>query len=331
MSELDNVKQQVDKARNDIADSLMAVQQAESEVNDRSQRLAALGIDGTAQALRAAGDKLSSASAHLQTAHSTSDAVVQALNRLSDTMPLSQLLEAITSASTKLEETGKGVKSAFGEAGEALNLAQQTEVEPAMAAANNAVTAISQAQQTADTAKTTIEDYQGKLEDAAQAGLSGTGPSSASSTSTEVLHGAQQRRAGNMEGPVIFSAPEGMSPMETGQAKEYIDAANTANREGQLSPTGRVSLDHELKRDKLAAAAKERKRAKAASEPYGEDVAAHLPDTTWVGQPDPPGGWGRHTKRLNSTLGSQSAQYPVGYRPTKFQLDGTWTEADASR
>lgn len=146
-------------------------------------------------------------------------------------------------------------------------------------------------------------------------------------TTHGILHGTKQRREGATEGPVVFSAPDrGATRTEAGQAKEYIDAGNAANREGMLSPTGRVTLDLKAKKAKTKAASRERKRAQNAQEPYGSDVAAHLPDTTWVGQPEPPGGWGRHTNRLNASIGSQSAQYPVGYRPTLFQMDDTWPE-----
>lgn len=142
-----------------------------------------------------------------------------------------------------------------------------------------------------------------------------------------ILHGTKQRREGAVEGPVVYSAPDGgATRTEAGQAKEYIDAGNMANRNGMLSPTGRVTLDLKAKRAKAKAASRERKRAQSAQDPYGSDVAAHLPDSTWVGGPEPPGGWGRHTNRLNASIGSQSAQYPVGYRPTVFQMDDTWPE-----
>jgi hypothetical protein len=132
-------------------------------------------------------------------------------------------------------------------------------------------------------------------------------------------HGTAMRRFGVKQGPVEFRLPKDLTQAERRQAQEYIDAANSARRNGDLSPTGRVKVDGDLKRDKERAAERERQRAEDAGTPYGSDVAAHLPDTTWVGQPDPPG-WGSHTSRVNSILGSQSGRYPEGYRPTVFGI-----------
>lgn len=128
------------------------------------------------------------------------------------------------------------------------------------------------------------------------------------------------RRFGVKQGPVEFRLPKDATPAEIRQAQEYVDAANRALREGKLSPTGRVKVDIALKREKLRAAERERERAEAAGQPYGSDVAAHLPDSTWLGVPDPPA-WGRHTRRINSVFGSQSGKYPEGYRPTVFRIE----------
>jgi len=136
-----------------------------------------------------------------------------------------------------------------------------------------------------------------------------------------VGHGTQQRRAGTTSGPVKFRLPKDATPEERAQLQEYVDAANKARREGNLSPTGRVKVDGELKDQKERLAAAERRRAEQAGEPYGDDVAAHLPDTTWTGNADPPEGWGRHTDRINSSIGSQSGRYPEGYRPTGFEIE----------
>lgn len=147
-------------------------------------------------------------------------------------------------------------------------------------------------------------------------------------------HGAQQKRAGVTKGPVQFSAPrklEGkLTPEHRRQVQEYVDAANRALADGKLAK-GRVrpSKDPALKNAKEAAAARERARAEAAGNPYGDLVAAHLPDTTWSGTADPPGGWGRHDAAINASLGSQSDKYPEGYRPERFELDATWTKVDA--
>lgn len=147
-------------------------------------------------------------------------------------------------------------------------------------------------------------------------------------------HGTRQKRAGATAGPVKFSVPRKLEGKITGehrrQVQEYIDAANQALKDGKLSGTGRVrpSRDPRLKNEKDAAAARERARAERAGAPYGDKVAAHLPDTTWSGTADPPGGWGRHDAAINASLGSQSDKYPEGYKPSGFELDSTWDTVD---
>lgn len=128
-------------------------------------------------------------------------------------------------------------------------------------------------------------------------------------------------RQGIRTGPVRFRLPKDATPAEILQAVEYRDHANIALGQGRLSKSGRVSVVGALKDAKNKAARDERRRAAAAGTPYGADVAAHLPDTTWVGVADPPG-WGRHTARINLVLGSQSGKYPKGYQPTMFEIEG---------
>jgi hypothetical protein len=146
-------------------------------------------------------------------------------------------------------------------------------------------------------------------------------------------HGAQQKRAGIMKGPVRFSIPRSLAGSVTEehrrQAQEYVDAGNQVIADGTYPKQGRVrpSKDPVLKAAKLRAAEMERVRAEKAGEPYGDKVAAHLPDTTWTGTADPPGGWGRHDTVINNSLGSQSDKYPEGYVAERFELDTTWDES----
>jgi toxin YxiD len=63
----------------------------------------------------------------------------------------------------------------------------------------------------------------------------------------------------------------------------------------------------------------EGRRAAAAGEPYAGDVG-HVPDTTWVGKPDPPS-WQDLTEKANKSLGAQARNYPVGYKPTRFLFE----------
>ncbi|WP_412543422.1 hypothetical protein R8Z50_13370 [Longispora sp. K20-0274] len=128
-------------------------------------------------------------------------------------------------------------------------------------------------------------------------------------------------RQGAPRGPVRFRIPDGYSTEEVGHAQEYVEAAERARADRTLSTAGRQTVKGELKAAKDRAARAERIRAEAAGEPYGPLVAAHLPDTTWTGTSDPPEGWGRHTHRVNSLLGSLSAKYPLGYIPENFALE----------
>ena len=174
-----------------------------------------------------------------------------------------------------------------------------------------------------------LEALRGAGGTTASAGTSAAGSAKSVPKPTK-SHGTQQKRAGATKGPVVFSAPRKLDGKLTSehrrQVQEYIDSANKALKDGKLSGSGRVrpSKDPTLKNAKDAAAARERARAEAAGEPYGDLVAAHLPDTTWTGTAAPPGGWGRHDNSINASIGSQSDKYPEGYRPSGFQLDDTW-------
>lgn len=158
-------------------------------------------------------------------------------------------------------------------------------------------------------------------------------------------HGARERRERKAEedtrpneGPVWFNPPKKMdeiSPEQLRQAEEYVSAANDAYYNGDLSPTGRVSVSKnpDLNYDKEQAAADERDNPADGQGPYDDKVAAHLPDTTWTGDADPPGGWGRHDDSINSTFGSQSGLYPEGWKPKPgptgvqpFNLHPEWYE-----
>ncbi len=100
----------------------------------------------------------------------------------------------------------------------------------------------------------------------------------------------------------------------------YVDGANEAQLAQALSPTGRVSTAGALRDAADTAAAAERVRAAAAGTPYGQMNAGHVPDTTWTGTPQPHS-WLPLSPRVNSSLGSQAARYPIGYKPTGFYLD----------
>lgn len=117
---------------------------------------------------------------------------------------------------------------------------------------------------------------------------------------------------------MTFRPPPGATAAEVAQMRAYVDGSNHALQAGQLSPTGRVSTSGALRADASRAAAVERARAAAAGVPY-TGHAGHVPDTTWTGRATPPA-WMDLTPRVNTSLGGQSAHYPVGYRPTRFEL-----------
>lgn len=128
--------------------------------------------------------------------------------------------------------------------------------------------------------------------------------------------------AAGASGPVRFRPPPGATAEEIAQVRAYVDGCNAALCAGQLSPTGRVSTQGALRADASRAAAAERARAASAGTPYSGH-AGHVPDTTWTGSAEPPA-WMDLTPRVNTSLGGQSAHYPVGYRPTVFEfIDGS--------
>ena len=124
---------------------------------------------------------------------------------------------------------------------------------------------------------------------------------------------------GTMSGPVVFTIPANADPDEFGEMQKYCDSCNSALKGGKLSKTGRVSTAGPMRDAADSAAEKERRRAIAAGTPYGGKVAGHGPDTTWTGQPEPPC-WLPISRRLNSSLGRQAQDYPIGYKPTDFSF-----------
>ncbi len=121
-----------------------------------------------------------------------------------------------------------------------------------------------------------------------------------------------------MTGPVRLKPPPGATPDELAQVRRYCDGCNQALAQGELSPTGRVSTKGPLREKASRAADRERARAETAGQPY-QGHAGHVPDTTWTGNPVPPG-WADLSPRVNTSLGGQTGRYPVGYKPTIFEV-----------
>ena len=125
------------------------------------------------------------------------------------------------------------------------------------------------------------------------------------------------------DGPVVFKVSAKATPAEAAQYERYVNSANDAALGGHLNPGGRVSTGDgkpgSLRYDSNKAARQERNRAATAGTPY-KDQAGHVPDTTWINRPNPPD-WHDQTSLVNQSLGGQNPQWPVGHRPTKFDLD----------
>lgn len=127
--------------------------------------------------------------------------------------------------------------------------------------------------------------------------------------------------AESMSGTVVFKRPvAGASDDQVQQIRDYCAVCTLSVLEGYMSPTGRVSTKGDVQRQAGRAAAAERRRAEAAGVPYGDKVAGHGPDTTWTNRPDPPY-WLYLDDSINSSLGRQALDYPVGFKPTRFLFE----------
>jgi RHS repeat-associated protein len=128
-----------------------------------------------------------------------------------------------------------------------------------------------------------------------------------------------------MRGPVVvdgFNAPKVTTASQEAQLREYASLSTLAEREGYLSPTGRVSTQGAIESQAARARVVERERARLAGTPYVlPNVAAHAPDSGWLGYGDPPF-WHFAESRVNSTVAGQQARYPIGYKPTRFIFRG---------
>ena len=124
------------------------------------------------------------------------------------------------------------------------------------------------------------------------------------------------------QGPVVFKPRPDWTDEQIAQAREYTARSQEVLERGQLSPTGRVSTKGNLRTEASLDAAKERARAEAAGTPYPSGQhAGHIPDTTWTGNPQPPGGYMPLDATVNNSLGAQSRRYHVGYQPTEFKFE----------
>ena len=120
-----------------------------------------------------------------------------------------------------------------------------------------------------------------------------------------------------MSGPVIFYPRKNATEAEMKEYREYVAGCNRALEAGALSPSGRVpTTGTELGRQATKAAQLERK-AHPEKYPSSDVVAGHVPDSTWMGQPEPHE-WQAMSRKVNSSLGGQNKRYPVGYKPTIF-------------
>ena len=119
-------------------------------------------------------------------------------------------------------------------------------------------------------------------------------------------------------GPVEVKAPPGATDEQIAQVKAYVDGSNKALEVGALSPTGRVSTKGKLRQEASRAARIEGKRAAETGDLYKGHVG-NVPDTTWVGKPDPHS-WLDLDPKVNMSIGGQANKYPIGYKPTEFKF-----------
>jgi len=122
-------------------------------------------------------------------------------------------------------------------------------------------------------------------------------------------------------GTVTFYSRPGATKEEVKQIVDYCAGCNRALKEGQLAPSGRISTKGALRDDANNAAYRERAAATSSGKPYS-GVVAHVPDATWSGKANPAQGWMDMSHRVNSSLGAQSGNYPLGYQPTGFFYGG---------
>lgn len=120
---------------------------------------------------------------------------------------------------------------------------------------------------------------------------------------------------------VLIRRPaRGATAAQDAQIREYVAIANLSIVEGFMSATGRVSTEGSLRAAANRAAAAEWRRAKKAGTPY-RGVVGHGPDTTWTGRPVSPF-WLDMDHSINSSLGRQAQDYPLGFKPRRFIFEG---------
>ena len=121
-----------------------------------------------------------------------------------------------------------------------------------------------------------------------------------------------------MSGPVVFNPPKNPTEAEIAETREYVAGCNRALDAGALSQTGRVPTTSTTLGTEAKYAAKRERIAHPELYSDGK-VAGHVPDSTWMGKPDPHE-WQPLSSRVNSSLAGQNNRYPIGYKPTEFIL-----------
>ena len=118
-------------------------------------------------------------------------------------------------------------------------------------------------------------------------------------------------------GTVYVNPPPNATLAQIQQIQAYVNGANQAVDQGILMG-GRVSTAGALRLAANRAADIEAARGAAAGTPYLGQVG-HVPDTTWIGVPEP-FSWLDLEPRVNLSIGGQARRYPLGYVPTDFQV-----------
>lgn len=123
------------------------------------------------------------------------------------------------------------------------------------------------------------------------------------------------------QGPVAVCSQQGGfqdAALESPMLDRYVEGSNAvAIANGGLVRVATGDMEKALR------GAREAERARnSALYPPGI-VAGHVPDATWGGKAEPLGGWLPMTTSLNSAIGRQALNYPIGYRATNFYR-GQW-------
>ncbi|CAM3461045.1 DddA-like double-stranded DNA deaminase toxin [Stackebrandtia soli] len=176
MTSVDALQQQLGAARDGVRASADSCVHAESELRDRADAFAQLGLEGVASLLIAAQESMERAAALLTSASATVDTASAALSGVTDKSKTSEITAAVGGVITTLGEAGASIAQAETEAEQAVGFSAETEVEHAVEVCTLASSTIQEAHSGVDTAQSAATEYQAQLQAAAKAAALGATP-----------------------------------------------------------------------------------------------------------------------------------------------------------